>query len=132
MHLFGNLTTFKKIQHLNQGTNIEQYQHGGTVLFELDDQCSEISTYLKRKKKRKGKKGKHPRTGQEGQEGEQRYSSALSLTLALDGGGWSTPRPGSCTSGQDPVPVVKKRRKERNLATGPFQIQVIGMHLIMR
>ena len=33
----------------------------------------------------------NPRTGHEGREGEQRYSSTLSLTLWLDGGGWSTP-----------------------------------------
>jgi hypothetical protein len=31
-------------------------------------------------------------TGREGPEVEQRYSSTLSLTSALDGGGWSTPR----------------------------------------
>jgi hypothetical protein len=36
-----------------------------------------------------------PRTGHEGPEGEWRYSSTLSLTSALDEGGWSTPRP-SC------------------------------------
>ena len=42
----------------------------------------------------KGKGGVHPRTGHEGPEGEERYSSTLSLTLALDGGEWSTPRPG--------------------------------------
>jgi len=30
----------------------------------------------------------------DGPEGEKRYSSTLSLTSALDGGGWSTPRPG--------------------------------------
>jgi hypothetical protein len=36
-------------------------------------------------------KGKvHPRTGHEGPEGEYRYTSTLSLTLVLDGGGWST------------------------------------------
>ena len=29
----------------------------------------------------------HPRTGHEGPEGEQKYSSTLSLTLALDGVG---------------------------------------------
>ena len=41
-------------------------------------------------------KGKvHPRTGHEGSEGEQRYSSNLSLTSALDKGGW--PRPGRYT-----------------------------------
>jgi hypothetical protein len=38
-----------------------------------------------------------PSTGQEGQEGEYRYSSTLSLTSALDGDGWSTPRPGCLT-----------------------------------
>jgi hypothetical protein len=38
-----------------------------------------------------------PRTGHEGPEAEYRYSSTLSLTLALDGGVWSTPRPGLFT-----------------------------------
>jgi len=52
-------------------------------------------------------KGKiHPRTGHEGPEGEQRYSSTLSLTSALDAGGWSTPRRGRFTSGDDPAPTV--------------------------
>jgi hypothetical protein len=37
------------------------------------------------------------------------YSSSLSLTSVLDGGGWSTPRPGRCTSGKDPVPIVYGR-----------------------
>jgi hypothetical protein len=36
------------------------------------------------------------------------YSSALSLTSELDGGGWSTPRPGRFTPGKDPVPIVQK------------------------
>ena len=34
------------------------------------------------------------------------YSSILPSTLALDGGGWSTPRPGRFTPGKDPVPIV--------------------------
>ena len=52
-------------------------------------------------------KGKvQPRTGHESSEGEERYSSTLSLTSALDGGGWSTPRPGRFTPGKDPVPIV--------------------------
>ena len=34
----------------------------------------------------------HPRTRYEGPQVEQRYISTLSLTLALDGGGWLTPR----------------------------------------
>ena len=32
------------------------------------------------------------------------YSSTLSLTSTLDGGGWSAPRPGRFTPGKDPVP----------------------------
>ena len=36
----------------------------------------------------KGKGKNHPRTGHESVEGEYWYSSALSLTSALDGGGW--------------------------------------------
>jgi hypothetical protein len=55
-----------------------------------------------------------PRAGHEGPEGEQRYSSTLSLTSALDEGGWSTPRPSRFTSGNDPVPIVQ----EAGWATG--------------
>ena len=52
-------------------------------------------------------KGKgHPGTGHEGPEGQQRYSSTLSLTSALDGDGWSTPRFGRFTPGKDPVTVA--------------------------
>jgi hypothetical protein len=38
-----------------------------------------------------------PRRGHQGLDGEYRYSSTLSLTSALDGGGWSKPRPGRFT-----------------------------------
>ena len=48
----------------------------------------------------------HTRTDYEGPYGEKRYSSTLSLTSALGGGGWSTPRPGRYTPGKDPVPFV--------------------------
>ena len=34
------------------------------------------------------------------------YSSTLPSTPALDGGGWSSPRPGRFTPGKDPVPIV--------------------------
>ena len=37
-------------------------------------------------------------------------SSTLSLNSALDGGGWSTPRPGRFTPGKDPVPIVQEAR----------------------
>jgi hypothetical protein len=42
----------------------------------------------------------HPITGHEGPEVEERYSSTLSLTSALDGGGWSMPRPGRLPPGR--------------------------------
>jgi hypothetical protein len=58
------------------------------------------------KQSSKGKATVHPVTGHEGPEEEQMYSSALSLTSLLDGGGWSTPRPGRFTPGEDPVPTV--------------------------
>jgi len=54
----------------------------------------------------KGKGIVHTITGHEGPEGEERYSYTLSLTSALDRGGWSTPRPGRFTPGKDPVPIV--------------------------
>jgi hypothetical protein len=45
-------------------------------------------------------KGKvRPITEHEGPEVEYRYRYILSLTSALDGGGWSTPRPGRFTPG---------------------------------
>ena len=48
-----------------------------------------------------------PVTGHGDTQMEQRYSSTLSLTPALDGGdGWSTSRPGHFTPGKDPVPFV--------------------------
>jgi hypothetical protein len=57
----------------------------------------------------------HPRTGHEGSEGEQMCSSTLSLTSALDGGGWSTPRPGRLTPRKNQVPIVL----EAEWAPGP-------------
>ena len=54
----------------------------------------------------KGKGKFHPRTGHGGPYGEQIYSSTLSLTSALDGGGWSTPFAVRFTPGKDPVPIV--------------------------
>jgi len=54
-------------------------------------------------------KGKvHPRTGHRGPEGEQRYSFNLSLTSALDGGGWSTPRPNRFTSEKTRYPLYRR------------------------
>ena len=49
----------------------------------------------------------HHMTAHEGPNGEQRYSSTLSLTSALDRVEWS-PRPGPLTPGKDPVPNVQE------------------------
>ena len=70
--------------------------------------------YSPNKRYEKGKDKVHPTTGHEGPEVEQRYSSTLSLTSALDGSG-STPRPGRFTPGKDPVPIVQ----EAGWAPGP-------------
>jgi hypothetical protein len=63
--------------------------------------------HVARMGKGKGKRYKvYPTRGYEGPEGELRYSSTLSLTSALDGGGWSTSRLGHFTPGKDLVPTV--------------------------
>ena len=47
-------------------------------------------------------KGKvHAITGHEGPQGEERHHCTLSVTLALDGSGWSTARPGRFTPGKE-------------------------------
>jgi len=43
------------------------------------------------------------------------YSSTLTVTSVLDGGEWSTPRPGRFNPGKDPVPIVQ----EAGWAPGP-------------
>jgi hypothetical protein len=51
----------------------------------------------------------HPRTSHEGPEGESRYSSTLSLTSALDGGGWLTLRPSRFTPGKETTYPLYRR-----------------------
>ena len=50
----------------------------------------------------KGKVKMHPITGNEGPDEELKYSSTLSLTSALGGSGWSTPRPDRCAPRERP------------------------------
>jgi hypothetical protein len=50
----------------------------------------------------------HPTTGHEGPKEEQKYSSTISLTSALDEGGGSAPRPCRFTPGKNPVPIVQE------------------------
>ena len=78
-------------------TSVSTSSEGFTA---LTSQIPYIYIYIKIKAK------VHPRTGHEGPEGEQRYSSTLSLNMALDGVGLSTPRPGRFTLGKNPVPIV--------------------------
>ena len=55
-------------------------------------------------------KGKgHPIRGHEGPKGEQMYSSTLPSTSTLDGGGWSTPRPGRFTPRKETRYPLNKR-----------------------
>ena len=49
----------------------------------------------------------HPRTGHEGPEVEWKYSSTLSLTSALEGGGWLTPITGRFAPEKDLVPFYR-------------------------
>ena len=44
-------------------------------------------------------------TCHEASEGEQRFNFTLSLSSALDGGEWSTPRPGRFAPGKDLDPL---------------------------
>jgi hypothetical protein len=49
----------------------------------------------------KGKYKFHLRTGNDGQEGKYKFICTLSLTLALEAGGWLTPHPGPFTPGKE-------------------------------
>ena len=77
----------------------------------------------------KGKGKIHPRTGHELPDGEQRYSSTLSLTLALGEGGWSPSRPDRFTPGKDPVPWVGPRgRSGRTVPCLVSRLLLQGSH----
>jgi len=56
----------------------------------------------------KGKGKVHPITGHEGPEGEQRYSSTLSLTSALDGMGGQRHTPAALPPGKTRHPLYKR------------------------
>jgi len=68
-------------------------------LFTASHPCYFGMPKVKGKGKSKGKV--HPITFHEGPEGEYSYSSTLSLTSALDEGGWSEPRPGHFIPGKE-------------------------------
>ena len=62
----------------------------------------------------------YPKTGHESPKGELRFSSSLSLTSALDGGGQSTSRAGRFVPRKDTVPTVQ----EAGWAPGPVWTRV--------
>ena len=66
--------------------------------------------------KSKGKGNIHHSTGREGSEVEYRYSSTLSLTSTIDGGGWPTPRPGLLISRKETSVLILQ---EAGLAPEP-------------
>jgi hypothetical protein len=73
----------------------------------------------------------HPKTGHEGPEGDYRYSFTLSLTTALDGGGWLTPSPGRSTQGKTRYPLYRElggpqRRSERMWKISPHRDSISG------
>ena len=56
------------------------------------------------------------------------YGSTLPSTSALDGGGWSTPRPGRFTPGKDPVPIVQEAGwAQRSVWTGEENLASTGI-----
>ena len=83
------------------------------VLF-IDSSEVTLKFVLLYKGKGKGKAKVHPRTGQEGLEVEQRYSSTLSLTSALDGVGGQRHCPAALPPGNTRYPLCR-----RNLAPPP-------------
>ena len=83
------------------------------ISFKLTTHLKSVHSSILRQGQSKSKV--HPITGHEGPEGLYRFSSTLSLTLALDGGEWSAARPGCFTPGKDPVPKVQ----EAGWAPGP-------------
>jgi len=63
---------------------------------------------VKKKEKEKGDAPPKPPRKAQGGGGGQMYSSTMSLTSALDGDGWLTPRAGRLTPGRDPIRLVQK------------------------
>jgi hypothetical protein len=54
------------------------------------------------------------------------------VTSALDGGGWSAPRPGRFTTGIDPVPIVRVHEAGLYLGVGGNRGQKGGVNILAR
>ena len=84
------------------------YEYGLITESQTQATLRNAITQIIGKGKGKGKGKVHPRTGHEGPQGEQRYSSTLSLTSALDGvGANATPRP-LYPRERDPLPILQE------------------------
>ena len=76
------------------------------MIVQYSDICTRRRTRHEWERDSKARLGKfHPRRDDEGREGELRYISALSLTSARDGGGWSRP---IYPRGKDLVPMAQE------------------------
>ena len=107
---------FHYCQYMFTGFHTGYSSHHMLLGFDAVQVCVLISLFHRNIQPPSSGKGKgkvHPRTGHEGPEGEQWYNSTLSLTSALDGGRWSTPRPDHSTPRKDPVPSVQGARQAR-------------------
>jgi hypothetical protein len=78
---------------------------------------------VKLKNTQTGKGKVHPTAGHEGPEVEKRYNSNISLTSALEGGGWSTPRPGRFTPGKETrYPLYRRLGRPQDQSGGVRKI----------
>jgi hypothetical protein len=68
----------------------------------------EFSRQIFEKYSGKGQGQGHPITGHESPEREQRYSSIISLTWAIDGVGGQRHAPAALPPGKDPVPIAEE------------------------
>ena len=79
-------------------------QYGGAAVMVDRDADPTEQRFVKMWRLVVGKR--HPREGLEGPIGEYMYSSTVSLTSAVDTGGWSTPGRAHFTPSKDSVPIV--------------------------
>jgi hypothetical protein len=87
-NLISNLIWYNYIFWITPTSILNKILSNQTIKFGVKKKMTRLWWYSK------GTGKVHPITGHEGPEVEYKYRSTLSLTLALDRGEWSTPRPG--------------------------------------